>query len=215
VAATECVFITDREFGDIKSVLPSALQFFSWHYFEDDVVNWVENNGGTNDDANTYLNDVYSLMKLKALEQFNHELAAKRRQWQPDFANFFDACLKADIVAKGGRWHSEPLRGGVYNPACGVVIPSCSDLNQLVSDLVEWQEVSLDQILQCVHYFSEYYVRENDKAMHQAVGSFKLQARYMHYARPARRLRTFESTDVNDPRDIINYVRATSIAGTH
>jgi len=154
-------------------------------------------------------------MKLKAVEQFNHELAAKRRQWSPDFANFFDASLKADIIAKGGRWHSEQLRGGVYSNACGVVIPSCSDLNQLVSDMVDWQDVTLDQILQCIYYFSEYYVRENDKAMHNQLGSFKLQTRYMHYSRPTRRSRAFETMDVNDPRDIVNYVRTTSMTGTH
>lgn len=88
VTASECVFITDREFGDIRSILPSAIQLYSWHYFEDDVVNWVENNGGTNDDANTYLNDVYTLMKAKAVEQFNHELANRRRQWPADFSKY-------------------------------------------------------------------------------------------------------------------------------
>lgn len=30
---------------------------------------------------------------------------------------------------------------GTYDPFCGVVIPPCIDLNQLVSELMEWQDV--------------------------------------------------------------------------
>jgi len=210
VASTECIFITDREFGDIKSVLPSALQFFSWHYFEDDIANWVETNGGTNEEANNFISDVFNLMKLKSVEQFYRELASKRRQWSSDFAHYFETCLKADIISKGGRWHAEEGRQGVYDPFCGVVIPSCTDLNQMVSDLVEWHDVTLDQLTQCAYYFSEYYVRENEMAMHQT-GNYKLKPRFSQLARPTRRLRAFVASDVNEPRDVVSYIRTCSL----
>lgn len=88
MALTECVFITDREFGDIKSILPSTLQFFSWHYFEDDIVNWVETNGLSNDEANNFINDVFDLMKSKTVDKFHRDLMLKRRQWPADFAQY-------------------------------------------------------------------------------------------------------------------------------
>lgn len=62
------------------------------------------------------------------------------------FFSYFETSLKADIVSKGGRWYAELGRQGTYDPFCGVVIPSCTDLNQLVSDLVEWQEVSTNKV---------------------------------------------------------------------
>jgi len=79
-------------------------------------------------------------------------------------------------------------------------------LNDLVSNLAAWPEASLEQLLQCVYYFSEYYVREIERSMHQ-VGPFKLFPQYSHYARPPRRLRNFPELEVTDPRQIVNFVR--------
>lgn len=86
MATANCVFITDREYGNISSVLPKAVQLYSWHYIEDDVVNWVESNGGSSEEANSYLSDVQSLMKAKTVDIFKRELALKRRNWPAPFA---------------------------------------------------------------------------------------------------------------------------------
>lgn len=86
IASSESVFVTDREFGDIKTILPKALHLFSWHYFEDDVMSWAESNGISTDEATALVNDMFELMKSKSVEMFIKDLPLKRKHWPSDFA---------------------------------------------------------------------------------------------------------------------------------
>lgn len=207
VATCDSIFITDREFSSISSILPSAIQLYNWHYFEDDVVNWVESNGGTQEDSNRFMADVYALMKAKNPDRFSRDLAVRRRRWPPSFQSFFDNCLKPAIMSKGARWHSVGL-GGVYDPHHGVCIPPCNNLNQLVGELVEWHEATLEQLIQCLYHFSDYYAREIERSVYQ-VGLWKLFPKYAQYAKSisSGRLRSMVPFELGHTNNIVNHVR--------
>ena len=101
-------------------------------------------------------------------------------KWRPfclglNVFKYFTDELKADIQLNAAKFVLEPL--DLYDPFSGITNNVSESRNDLIKDLLEWKEVSVDTLALCFYQLQNYFLTEIRRGF-AGIGNYKLKAQY-------------------------------------
>ena len=153
--------VTDDEKGiveSIKKVFPNLKWLRCWNHIFQDVRRWLRSNtDAPADNIDVYIANLRRLFHRPLQEQYNTELEEMAKKWSASFFEYYYKNIHVEIESIA-RWSLEPV--GLYDGFSGVTNNQSESLNNVIKNLQDWREMSLDCVLLAFYYLQGYYLTE-------------------------------------------------------
>ena len=206
----ETAVVTSQEHNfatSLNIVFPNFMQVYDWELVLMTARSWLRKNNQSVKDITDRAEDLRILLNSSSYENFQTNLDKFKKQWDPDFSNYFDEYLLEIIRKRLGRWLLDKYK--LYHPQMGVIGARNLDLQVVVRHLQELKEVTLDILIPSLYHL-QLYLSTNITKGFCGIGKYRLSAELNFLKREVDEI--ILPTKMYEPQEIVNILKVRGIS---